>query len=327
MIKRYFCTHFDINYTPHGRSLAQSLFIIRPNSELITFCMDDESYRNLTENTPANVRPIHFSKLEAAFPGLQSAKNNRSIIEYFYTCSPAICNYVLSNLEGINEVTYLDADLYFFSNPDPIFAELGNYSVGIIEHKFSFFTKRNKVYGKFNVGWITFRNDINGMACLNSWTNNCIEWCYQRLEGEKYADQKYLDYWQRDFVGIYVIKNIGANLAIWNISNYRISLKNNRVYVNENELIFYHFANFKQIGFNIFKTDLSRVFVRCTGVIKNNIYLPYIQTISKNLDNTKLIVAKKDAHVTGLNMLLIKITRVIRQVLFPDIIKIVSFKL
>lgn len=322
MTKRYFCTHFDINYTPHARSLAESLLLVSPNSELITFCMDDESYENLTSNKPSNVRPIHFSKLEAAFPNLLSAKNNRSKVEYFYTCSPAICNYVLSNLDGINEVTYLDADLYFFSNPEPIFTELGDASVGIIEHKFSFFTKRNKVYGNFNVGWITFRNDINGMACLNSWTNNCIEWCYQRLEGEKYADQKYLDYWQRDFEGIYVIKNIGANLAIWNISNYRITYKNNRVFVNDNELIFYHFANFKQIGLNTFKTDLSRVFVRCTGVIKNNIYLPYIFTISKYLDSNKLIIAKKDAHATGLSMLLRTITRKVRQFLFPDIIKI-----
>lgn len=322
MKKRYFCTHFDINYTPHARSLAESLFDVSPDSELITFCMDDESYRNLLENKTDNVRPIHFSKLEAAFPDLKSAKNNRSKVEYFYTCSPAICNFVLSNLEGINEVTYLDADLFFFSNPEPIFEELGNCSVGIIEHRFNFFSKRNIVYGIFNVGWITFRNDTNGMACLNSWTDNCIKWCYQRLEGEKYADQKYLDYWQRDFEGIYIIKNIGANLAIWNIGNYNISLKNNRVYVNENVLIFFHFANLKQIDSNTFKTDLSRVFVRCTGVIKNNIYMPYLKRLSKYIDNNSFIISKKDDHVKGLNVLLRKTTRIVSQILFPDIIKI-----
>lgn len=326
MIKRYFCTHFDINYTPHARSLAESLFAVSPESELITFCMDDQSFESLTNNRPQNVRPIHYSDLEAAFPNLLSAKNNRTKVEYFYTCSPAICNYVLNHLEGINEVTYLDADLYFFSNPEPIFSELGNASVGIIEHKFSIFTKRNIVYGIYNVGWITFRKDANGLACLNSWTNNCIDWCYQRLEGNKYADQKYLDYWQRDFEGIYVIKNIGANLAIWNISNYRISYRNNSVFVNDNELIFYHFANFKQIESNTFKTDLSRVFVRCTGVIKNNIYMPYILTISKYLDNNKLIIAKKDAHAEGISMFIRKVTRIVREFLYPDIIKINNVK-
>lgn len=322
MINRYFCTHFDINYTPHALSLADSLLAVSPNSVLITFCMDDASFEDLTTNKPPNVVPIHFSKLESEFPNLINAKNNRSRVEYFYTCSPVICNYVLNKIEGINEVTYLDADLYFFSNPEPIFVELGNASVGIIEHKFSFFTKRNKVYGNFNVGWITFRKDTNGIACLNSWTDNCIDWCYQKLEGDRYADQKYLDYWQRDFDGVCVIKNIGANLAIWNLSNYRISLKKNVVYVNDKELIFYHFANFKQIGVNKFKTDLSRVFVRCTGVIKNNVYMPYIQTISKYLKRDKLIIAKKDVHAKGIGVILRKITRIARQLLFPDIIKI-----
>lgn len=321
-MKRYYCTHFDINYTPHARSLAESLMKVSPDSELFTFCMDDASYENLTKNKPENVTPIHFSKLENAFPGLLVAKNNRTRVEYFYTCSPAICNYVLTFIDGVNEITYLDADLYFFTTPEPIFEELKDASVGIIEHKFNFLTKRNIVYGKFNVGWITFRNDKNGFVCLNSWTSNCIEWCYQRLEGDKYADQKYLDYWQRDFEGVYVIKNIGANLALWNISNYKISFLNGKVYVNNIELIFYHFANFKQIGVNVFKTDLSRVFVRCTGVIKHNIYMPYILTINKYINDSCLILPKKDAHSKGIGNLLRKLTRTVRQILFPDIIKI-----
>jgi hypothetical protein len=295
---------------------------VSPESVLFSFCMDDASYENLTTNKPENVTPIHFSKLELAFADLLEAKNNRSRVEYFYTCSPAICNYVLSHIDEVNEVTYLDADLYFFTNPEPIFEELKEASVGIIEHKFSFFTKRNIVYGKYNVGWITFRNDKNGIACLNSWTNNCIDWCYQRLEGDKYADQKYLDYWQRDFQGVYVIKNIGANLAIWNISNYNITFHNGEVYVNNIKLIFYHFANFKQIDASVFKTDLSRVFVRCKGVIKNNIYLPYIFSMSKYLDKSKLIKAKKDSHADYIGAFARKITRIVRQILYPDIIKI-----
>lgn len=321
-MKRFYCTHFDINYTPHARSLAESLLSVSPNSELITFCMDDKSYEILTLNTPINIRPIHFSKLEAAFPNLLVAKSNRTRVEYFYTCSPAICSYVLTELKDISEVTYLDADLYFFNDPEPLYNELADASVGIIEHRFSFFTKRNIIYGNFNVGWITFRKDENGLACLNSWMNNCIEWCYQRLEGDKYADQKYLDNWQRDFAGVYIIKNIGANLAIWNIGNYKIKLKDGNLFVNDQLLIFYHFANFKQISLNLFKTDLSRVFVRCSGVIKNNIYIPYILSISKYLDANNVIIAKMDTHSSGIGLVFRRLTRIIRQLIFPDLIKI-----
>lgn len=326
MSKRYFCTHFDINYLPHARSLADSLFEFSSSSELITFCMDNESFESLNQSRPKNVRIIHFSQLESTIPNLLSAKNNRTKVEYFYTCSPAICNFCLNYLEGITEITYLDADLYFFSDPEPIFNELGNNSVGIIEHRFSYFTKRNKIYGNFNVGWITFKKDNNGIACLNDWTKKCIDWCYQKLEDGRYADQKYLDSWKCNFEGVCIIENIGANLAIWNIGNYTISLRKDKVYVDDKELIFYHFANFKQIGLSVFQTNLSRVFVKTSGIVRENIYLPYIKNISKYLDSNKLIISKKEINLTSISELVRKVTRIIRQSLFPDIIKIKNVK-
>lgn len=326
MVKRYFCTHFDVNYLPHAKSLAESLIKVSPTSVLFAFCMDDESYNILLSDTPRNIRLIHFSKLETIFPDLLIAKSNRSRIEYFYTCSPSICYYVLTQMGFIEEITYLDADLYFFNSPEPIFHEIKNSSVGIIEHKFSFFTKRNRIYGNFNVGWITFKKNSNGMACLNSWREKCINWCYQRLEDDKYADQKYLDFWQRDFDGVDVIKNIGANLAIWNISNYKISFKDDMVYVDNELLIFYHFANLKQINFNTFKTDLSRVFVSCKGVIRDHIYFPYVVSITKHKIKDNLIVAKEDRKVSLYNLLFKQTTRIVRQILFPDLIKISNDK-
>lgn len=320
-MKRYYCTHFDINYLPHFKALANSLKKVSPESEIFAFCMDDISYENLVSNKPQNVNLIHFSILERTFSQLLEAKKNRTKVEYFYTCSPAICNYVLNFIDNINEVTYLDADLFFYSSPEPIFIELKDSSVGIIDHKFTFWTKRNIIYGRFNVGWITFRKDLQALSCLNDWTNNCIEWCYQRLENDKYADQKYLNNWQRDYVGVQVIENTGANLAIWNIGNYNLSMRNGVVYVDDNKLIFYHFANLKQIDMNSYKSGLSRVFVKTSDLIKSYIYVPYIMELSKYIEVNNKIIPKSDIHSSGFGILLRKVSRTISEWLFPDIIK------
>lgn len=322
MITRYFCTHFDINYMPHARCLHKSLTLVYPEAVLFMFCMDEQSYLTLKALNLTNVLLVPFIDLEESIPGLYTAKENRSRIEYFYTCSPATCYYVFKTLEYVNEITYLDADLYFYNNPEPIFTELGDASVGIIEHKFSFFSKRNRIYGNFNVGWITFRRDEAGFKCLEDWMNNCIEWCYQRLEENRYADQKYLDYWQRDYKGVYIIQHKGANLAIWNINNYKLSKRNHQVFVDDELLLFYHFANLKQIDVSSFRTDLSRVFKRLTSVLKNDVYIPYILSLLNYMDKNKVIVAKKDTHATGIGILTRMITREIRQFFFPDIIKI-----
>lgn len=318
---RHFCTHFDSNYLPHAMSLHKSLISNHENAILFMVCMDENCFSILSNLQLERVELIKINDIENQFPELVIAKSNRSLVEYFYTCSSVICYYIIKKNSYITEITYLDADLFFFSNPEPIFSELEAASVGIIAHKFSFFTRRNEKYGIYNVGWITFKNDMNGLACLSSWMNKCLDWCYQVVEKERYADQKYLDYWQSEFENVHVIQNKGANLAIWNISNYKIT-KKNVVYVDNTPLIFYHFANFKQIGPREFKTDLSRVFKSLSGVIKEDIYMPYVRSIINFSNNNSYIKAKKDSHVSGIYAYVRKNAHSIQQFLFPDTIKI-----
>ncbi|WP_288883164.1 hypothetical protein [Pedobacter panaciterrae] len=320
-MKYTFCTHFDINYIAHARSLYDSLENNGLPFTLFMFCMCDESYSFLKEINYSNAKLVHFSELEKFIPELLFAKTNRSKVEYFYTCSPATCYYVLSNFNKINLVTYLDADLYFFSSPEPIFKEIGNSSIGIIEHKFGWLTKRNIIYGRFNVGWISFKRDYDGMKCLKDWMDDCIDWCYQKLEGNRYADQKYLDQWPVKYNNICIIEHKGANLAVWNISNYRIRKENNDIYIDDDLLIFYHFANLKQIDHFLFKTDLSRVFKRTAGIIKTDIYIPYIIRLLSNKNASRKIHSKKDAHISGFYSLVVNATRIIRDKFFPDLIE------
>jgi len=260
--------------------------------------------------------------LESFIPELSIAKSNRTNVEYFYTCSSAICYYVLRNVKEIDIITYLDADLYFFRSPEPIFKELGDKSIGIIEHSFGWLLKRNLKYGKYNVGWVNFRNDKNGFQCVSEWMENCISWCYQRVEDGKYADQKYLDSWPPKYSGVHVIKNKGANLGPWNVGNYKLSKIGDEILVDNEPLIFYHFANLKQVEEGLFKTQLSRIFVSTSGILKTDIYIPYIKELVKNMDSKRKLIAKKDTHLSGLRFVIVKLSRFLRQSVFPDRIEI-----
>lgn len=319
---RYYCTHFDVNYIAHARSLYDSLLNIGEPFTLFMFCQCDESYAILSKIAYEFAQPIHYSALENFTPELKLAKENRSKVEYFYTCGPAACNYVLNNFRKVDIINYLDADLYFLSSPEPLFTEFGNNSIGIIDHKFSWLTKRNIRYGKYNVGWISFRNDLIGRLCLTDWMNNCIDWCYQRFEDGKYADQKYLDNWPKDYKNVKVLGNIGANVGLWNISNYKIRKMNDRVMVDNTPLIFYHFANLKQVSSNVYKTDLSRAFIRTADVIKEDVYLPYINKLIVNKNPQQQIFAKNDSHISGVFEIYVKFTRFLRSMIFHDLIEI-----
>lgn len=322
MTNNYFCTYFNINYLPHGRSLCESLLKFMPEAKILIMCMDDESYDFLKEINYPRVVLAKYSEMETQDPRLLDAKQNRSLVEYFYTCSSATSLFAMNNLRDAQTITYLDADLYFFANPAPIFNELKNASVGIIAHRFSKFTARNKIYGIFNVGWITFKRDAEGIKCLTDWNNDCINWCYQRIEGDKYADQKYLDKWRAKYKNVKIIENKGANLALWNINNYKLSKRDGQIYVDDDQLIFYHFANLKQITKTLFKTDLSRVFYRTSGIIKDDIYMPYIKNLLKNQEQDYIVKAKEEIHAKGMKMKIINLARRIREAFYKDFIEI-----
>jgi len=317
-----FCTHFDSNYLPHALTLASSLERNAKSYKLFMICMDDKSYKYLNDNPLNNVQIIHIKELEKKFPLLKIAKLNRNRIEYFFTCSPAVCNYVMDQFDFIDSITYLDADLYFFSDPKKVFDEIENNSIAIIEHRFHWTTKRQLKYGRFNVGWVTFKNDSEGKKCLIQWMENCLDWCYQKVEKDRFGDQKYLNRWPSLYKNLYVIQNKGANVAIWNIPNYHLSFKEDKIFIDNQQLIFYHFANIDQINKSTFNTNLSRVFINLKGILLNKIYIPYLRELKSNMIFNDEFISKKDNHISGLKYSFIDLSRKIRSFFFKDLVEL-----
>jgi hypothetical protein len=325
-MKYKYCTLFDKNYLPHVLSLCESLDKHTESYVIYCFCMDDESFQYMEAAVNESIVPISYNQLEIQFPELRIAKANRSTVEYYFTCSSAICSYIFDNYPQTNLVTYLDADLYFFASPLPIYQELQDSSIGIIEHRFSFFGKRYEKYGKYNVGWISFKNDYSGRKCLEEWRLDCLDWCYDRLEDGKFADQKYLDYWSEKYDGVHVIQHLGANVAPWNVGQYKIKLVSatNEILVKNHALIFYHFSSLKQISENTYSTHVSQYLFRLSKNLKNNIYLPYLESLRKHTDEVgiKFIFRnRKDNRSQGFIRRFKHLSRRFRQVMCSDYLK------
>ena len=81
-------------------------------------------------------------------------------------------NAGMNQFKDIMQITYLDADLLFYSSPNKIFKEIDNSSIAIIEHRFSPPFKNLEINGRFCVEWNSFRRDKEGMECLENWKNH-----------------------------------------------------------------------------------------------------------------------------------------------------------
>lgn len=275
--KNHYCTYFDSNYLPRGIAMIRSLKRQDPEACVHVLCLDQSTY-DVLANSDENVSLIHIDELLAADTAFSEARSNRTQIEWYFTATSCLVNYIVHKFPHIQNLFYLDSDLYFFSDVQPLLKEGQKGSAQVIEHRFSSTLEHLLVYGRFNVGWIGFSTSQEGLELIKDYRDSCIEWCYDRLEDERYGDQKYLDKWPEKFPNCIVSQYKGANVATWNIAERSLSMKNGEYYIDDDQLIFYHFQGVARMksGNYVIKGDPLNL-----GVYFELLYSPYLHELSR----------------------------------------------
>ena len=276
----YFCTYFDRNYLVRGLTLYRSLTHHARPFVLWALCFDDFTHDILSKLNLSNLWSVSLQEFERNDEALLAAKQNRSRVEYYFTCTPSWPLYILSHFPEVDLITYLDADLFFYANPAPIYEEFGKQSILIVGHRFPEHLRHLEEVGIYNVGLLAFRNDGHGRECLQWWRERCLEWCYDRVEDGHYADQKYLDDWPVRFRQVKVLNNKGAGLAPWNWMNCDISIQSERATVDGQPLIFYHFHGLKVLNRWLYDPQLSR-YGAMPSALRRWFYAPYVQALKE----------------------------------------------
>lgn len=262
---KVFCTLFDSNYLSRGLACYESLASHTSDFLLYVFAFDDLSFHILTKMKLPNLKVIGLHEFEEE--ALLKVKPTRSKVEYCWTCTPSVIDYVFKKY-GHDNCTYIDADLYFYKDPSILFEAMGDNSVLITPHYYSPEYDQTATSGIFCVQFVTFKNDEAGREVLSWWRNACLDWCYDRMEDGKFGDQKYLDGWPEKFRKVYVTQNQGEGVAPWNIQAWRKE--------DLHKMIFYHFHGIKLFGFYAYKGAY-----KFPSWSDSDIYLPYINVLQK----------------------------------------------
>jgi hypothetical protein len=279
---RHFCTYFDHRYLARGLALHASLSAVCDDFTLWVLALSDEAAQFLEQAGLAHLKVVSLESLESFDPELHASRANRSLVEFYFTCSPCLPRYLFAQHPDIMAVTYLDSDLYFFTSPEVLFAEIADASVAITPHRFSPKAERSHAkFGRYNVGWLTFRNDARGRACLEWWRERCLEWCFDRVEADRYADQKYLDRFESLFDGVHAIEHPGANLAPWNLARHVVDERDGRIRIDGRELVFFHFQGFRQVTDHVYDSNLTSYGARLTEPVRKHVFRPYLDALQR----------------------------------------------
>ncbi len=280
MADRVYCTYFDHNYLARGLAMYRSLLRHAPGSQLWVLCLSDACYRTLVALDLPGIVAVGLADFEAADPEVAATRGSRSTIEYYFTCTPAWMLFVLERETDAEWITYLDGDLYFFASPGIVYDELQGAAAAIIPHRYTARLARLRKFGTYNVGWVGARGDPDGIGVIKWWREKCIEWCRDVVDGDRFADQGYLDWFPRLFPRIKVIENVGANLAPWNIGNYGIDFRDGQVLIDAvHPLIFFHFQGLRK-GLRWFIFNSHRAYrAPFSGTVRDHVYRPYVNEL------------------------------------------------
>lgn len=320
-----FVTLFDSRYLDKGLVMYESLINVSDDFRLYIVAFDDKCYEVLKDLNENKLVPISMRDFEC--DELIRVKSQRTHAEYCWTCSSFAIAYVLDNFE--NECTYVDADLFFYEDPESILQEMRREgcNVQIIEQRFDNRVLSRQMMrrsGKYCVEFNTFNNEQNSRMVLRWWQDRVIECCTVSADGKIFGDQKYLDDWLEMFDNVHVVENVGAGVAPWNITNYELVSKNggkiNLRYKLTNQctpIVFYHFHNMSYVGHNKVNIEVFNRAFSTSKELVNILYYPYINKIEEKRrflrEHYAIDYTIRESHPTSIGSIFRNLT--IREVL------------
>lgn len=269
----HYVTLFDSLFLPQGLALHASLGRHAGAHTLWILCVDADTFDVLASLKLRNVRLIRLVDVQT--PELARVKPSRSVGEYCWTLTPFAPKFVFDADPTVERVTYLDADLFLFRSPGPIFEEFEQSRKGVLitRHAFAPENDQSDTAGHYCVQFITFVRSRGEVVRL-WWAERCIEWCHARLEDGKFGDQKYLDDWTERFGdAVHVLKQVELMQAPWNMTRFAPS-----------EAVAFHFH-----GLRLLRDGHALL---CDGYrmhcsTKAMLYQPYLKELARSIEVLK----------------------------------------
>ncbi|MEO7412911.1 MAG: hypothetical protein ABIZ81_06100 [Opitutaceae bacterium] len=295
----YFCTYCDQGYAARLLCLHQSLQETGEPFRLLVLCFDSAMEKVVAAAGHASLVAIPLTEVLAADPAYAAVRGQRTRVEFYFTATPVFVRHCLARELAADRMTYLDADLFFFGPISAVFAEQGDASVAIVPHRFPSRLKHLEKNGIYNVAWVSFRRDANGLACLAWWRERCLEWCHDFVDRGRYADQGYLDEFPWRFAGVKVLHHPGIDLAPWNVDGAALTHREGKLQVDGRPLIFYHFQGLRELLRGWFDPGLLFYSSTMTAELRHFVYQPYLQKLmlwQERLERDHGIVPRRGYH-------------------------------
>lgn len=237
-------TACSVNYLAKALAMCKSALDHHPDSALIILLADT---RRPIVHLDSRVQIIWAEDIN--YPDYLQCAFKYNIIEFNTALKPFAA---LKFLDCYKKVIYLDPDVCVFAPLASVIATLDEYSSVFTPHAVSPYHGAGRPsdqdllrFGCFNLGFFAVNDTANAKLMLAWWHHQCHDNCFYDPQTGLGVDQKWIDLAPAFFEGVHIIKDIGLNVAFWNLHERRLSKSPDGWRVNDIvPLCFVHFSSF-----------------------------------------------------------------------------------
>ena len=234
------------NYLSYVRTLFNSVAHVHPEYKLF-LCLADrvDGYFDPAEE-PFTI--VEVERLEISNFGDFALRYD--IMEFNTAVKPFMFRWIFDNTD-LDSIIYLDPDIHVYSRFDRLETMLNDDASVVLTPHITEPLEDGKSpsdynmlqAGVFNLWFIAARRCSESLDFMNWWGRRLITQCVNDLQANLFVDQKWCDLAPCLLGNIKILRDVGYNVAYWNLVQREISkVENGQWLVNGVPLSFFHFS-------------------------------------------------------------------------------------
>jgi hypothetical protein len=241
------CTIATKSYISSVRTLFDSLREHHPRMRCWALLIDD--WRGYLEAERESCEIVSLADLR--LPGTDRLTFQYDVTELATALKPFLLEYLLERA-AVDRLLYLDPDILVTNKLDKLFSDVEQADYCVIPHLDTDYPEDALLpddahilrAGIFNLGFLGIRCSPRSSSFLRWWQHKLRTKCVVDPVRGYFVDQRFVDLALACFPNVHIEREVGYNVAYWNLHSRRISGGPGHWQCNGGPLYFFHFSGY-----------------------------------------------------------------------------------
>ncbi len=279
------------NYLPFAKALGDTLIKHNNDYTFSIVLLDKLPSTDLSFFASHTILPVQHLQL----PQFKEMNSKYNIFELSCALKPFALEYFIEKNPNAEVVIYFDSDILLFNKLTSCEEALKNHSIVITPHintplnEDGFLPNEEIILkaGLYNAGFIAVNNSQNTLDFLSWWKEILLVKCFNNQQKGLFVDQLWLSYVPLFFPSTHVFKNLGYNVAYWNLHERDLSGSTTYLINKHTKLVFFHFS-----GYEIYNPDFISKYQNRFNFKSKPLFLPLFEEYKNRVLANKYVEYK-----------------------------------